>query len=235
MRAYARACHFAHVTAVLPAWASIAATKGGSTETELYVVGPAGGSPLYVSGIGFDELEKSLGAWNPANIKCVFTPSERGAKVVKSTTTIVDGVVAGSRLLVCTVPPVADGTTAVVTLEWSGGQAVPLYKAFDGANKLYSATWYAPPQPTTSLAKICRYCWTSSAHSRRADRYPAVSAWCSPPCLVFMLIRAILMASSLFNQQVYWHRTCQRPPNYRRHRIFGSRRLFLPLVGSRRG
>lgn len=65
--------------------------------------------------------------------------------MVKSTTTIVDGVVAGSRLLVCTVPPVADGTTAVVTLEWSGGQAVPLYKAFDGANKLYSATWYAPP------------------------------------------------------------------------------------------
>jgi hypothetical protein len=81
----------------------------------------------------------------------VFTPSEEGAEVVKTPTALEDGVLEGSRMLTCPIPPIADGTVANVTFEWSGGDPVNLYAPSEGANTLYSASWYtgqtisAPP------------------------------------------------------------------------------------------
>ena len=43
---------------------------------------------------------------------------------MKVPTSLVDGAVAGSRLLTCEIPPIASGTTAKVTLAWSNGKPV---------------------------------------------------------------------------------------------------------------
>lgn len=124
------------------AWVAMYSNKQAFTLAEAFVVGPDGGNPLYISGIGFDLLEKSLGRWNPSLVSCIFTPSEDGADVVKVDTTLVDGVIEGTRMLSCTIPQITSGTTANVTLEWSSGDAVSLYASSSGSNTLYSASWY---------------------------------------------------------------------------------------------
>jgi hypothetical protein len=61
---------------------------------------------------------------------------------MKMPTSLVDGNVAGSRMLTCNTPKIPLDTTAKVTFEWSGGDAVSLFAGSNGANTLYSASWY---------------------------------------------------------------------------------------------
>lgn len=126
----------------IPTWHALSATKGGTTNGELYIVSPAGGGDLYINGVGFDTLEKTLGGWNPKTVSCIFTPSSEDEKITSSPTAIVDGVVDGSRMLKCTLPPIAVGGTANVTLEWFGGTPVSLFSRGVATNTFYSASWY---------------------------------------------------------------------------------------------
>jgi hypothetical protein len=124
------------------AWATISATKGGTTSGDLYVVAPVGGGKLYISGVGFDTLEQTLGSWNPDMVACVFTPSADDENVTYASTEVVDGVIKGSRMLSCTIPPIAAGATANVTFEWGDGAPVKKFARSHGTNTLYSASWF---------------------------------------------------------------------------------------------
>ena len=120
----------------------MSAIKGGTTNGELYIVSPAGGGTLYVSGVGFGKLEAELGGWNPNLVACVFTPSSEDADVVRAPTAIADGTIPGTRMLTCTMPPIAVDTTANVTFEWHGGTAVDHFSRGVDTSTLYSASWY---------------------------------------------------------------------------------------------
>ena len=79
---------------------------------------------------------------------CVFTPSADDGDTTKTSTSAIDGTIDGKRsstvgtMLACTIPPIANGQTANVTFEWGSGDTLALFPRGDGANVLYSASWY---------------------------------------------------------------------------------------------
>ena len=88
------------------------------------------------------RCQTNTGGWNPNTVSCVFTPSDSDEDVVSAPTAIVDGVIDGSRILTCTIPPITAGATANVTFEWFGGTPVSLFSRGVGTNTLYSASWF---------------------------------------------------------------------------------------------
>ena len=102
------------------AWITMTATLGSDKNSEHYVVAPGGGGRLSIGGVGFSAIIQELGNWVGELVECIFTPSDGDSDVVATQTSVVDGKFANSQMLTCEIPPITEGETANVTLNWNG-------------------------------------------------------------------------------------------------------------------